>query len=314
MSNLLDLESNLSHAQRSHSFEDGINALKQKILDRGDLPHVTCQRQLEIIDGFCEFPLGRFILDRRGANGFWTDYMISHPQKGKISGLNIENKPLNNMEHFLLNQSPIVLAHQERFQIFQRLLQSFIKEHVVLASVPCGLMRDLITLDFSTVSDYKLIGVDIDEESILLAQELADQKGITNISFMQEDAWKLSLNQEVDVITSSGLNVYEPDETKVFALYRKFFEALKPGGHLIISVLTYPPGEAKKSEWDMSGFTEEVLLLDRIFHKDILDVKWRNFRQTSELDKEFKEVGFSEISIHFDKHHIFPTILAKKPE
>ena len=35
-------------------------------------------------------------------------------------------------------------------------------------------------------------------------------------------------------------------------------------------------------------------------------------RSIDELDKEFKEVGFSKVSIHFDKNKIFPTILAQK--
>lgn len=32
-----------------------------------------------------------------------------------------------------------------------------------------------------------------------------------------------------DVITSNGLNMYESDPDRLVALYRRFFEALKPG-------------------------------------------------------------------------------------
>jgi hypothetical protein len=158
----------------SDCFENCVNALKNKILLRGNLPHASCKRQLEVIDQLCQFPLGRYILERRGANGFWTDYMVSHPSNGKISGLNNEGKPFTFLESFFLNQCPIVVAHQERFMIFQKLAQSLLKENVVLASIPCGLMRDLLTLDFSNIDHFGLIGVDIDTESLDFAKELGN--------------------------------------------------------------------------------------------------------------------------------------------
>jgi hypothetical protein len=58
--------------------------------------------------------------------------------------------------------------------IFQKLAQSLLKENVVLASIPCGLMRDLLTLDFSNIDHFGLIGVDIDTESLDFAKELGN--------------------------------------------------------------------------------------------------------------------------------------------
>lgn len=303
---------NLSHSKRNDSFEKVLELIKSKIILRGNLPHISVDYQLDIVGQLCDFPLGRFILERSGANGFWTDYMISHPQKGKISGVNIEGNPFTPMEDFFLNRCPVIIAHQERFGIFQRLMQEKLKENVTLASIPCGLMRDLLTLDFSGITNFNLIGIDIDEESLLLAKEFAYEKGIKHVELLQQDAWQMQFNSELDVITSSGLNVYEEDSKKVLELYKIFFTALKPGGVLITSVLTYPPGEMVSSDWDLSGLSEEDLLMDQIIHRDILDVKWRNFRSSDELGKEFEQVGFS-VSVYFDKHRIFPTILAQKP-
>lgn len=308
-----NIELNRTHAKQTLSFEESIENLKKKILLRGDLPHVTCKFQLELIEQLCNFPLGRFILERRGTNGFWTDYIISHPTCGRISGLNIEGVPFTPLEDWFLNQCPIIVAHQERFNIFQKLTQNLLKDHITLASIPCGLMRDLITLDFSSVTYFELLGIDIDPESLSLAKQLAHQKGIVNIRLIQKNAWELAMQQEIDVITSSGLNVYEPDRKKVLDLYKQLFIALRPGGHLIISALTYPPGEEKETDWNTINIPQGTLLLDQIIHRDILNITWRNFRLSSELEEEFKLVGFSNISVHFDKHRIFPTILAKKP-
>ncbi len=305
---------NYTHAQESMSFCDALKAVKEKITKRGNLPHVTTEEQLKIVDQLSMFPLGRFILERRGANGFWTDYMISHPIQGKLSGLNIDGIPFTPLESWFLNECPIVVAHQERFKIFQELNQKLIKNNCVLASIPCGLMRDLITLDYSSLNNFKLIGIDIDLESLFLADQLAKKHNINNIELIQRNAWELEFYEEFDVITSSGLNVYEADPKKVLDLYRQFFTAIKPGGHLIISVLTHPPSDTDEVDWDIDKISDKTLLMDRILHKDILEIKWRNFRSASNIKKEFEEVGFSEISVYFDKCRIFPTILAKKPE
>lgn len=303
---------NRTHSSKKISFEEILRALKKRITAMGDLDHVSKERQLEIVDLLCEFRLGRFILENRGANGFWTDYMISHPQNGRISGLNIDGQPLNLVEDFLLNRCPVVLAHQERFCIFKRLIQERLTEDCIMASIPCGLMRDLLELDFSKIKNYKLIGIDIDEESLALASKIAYEKKINNVEFIQKDAWQIQYCGELDLITSSGLNVYEADSKKVLELYSKFFSSLKPGGVLITSVLTYPPGEAVETDWNLKIIPQDDLLLDQIVHKDILGVKWRNFRSSDRLIEEFKQAGFSEVSVHFDRYHIFPTIFAKK--
>lgn len=304
---------NLTHTRKKNScFEATVKDLQNQIIARGDLPHVSIKQQLEILDQLASFPFGQFIIERGGANGFWTDYLISHPQKRKPSDLNHEGKPFNSVENFLLNQCPVVLAHQERFQIYQKIIQERMQENMRLASIPCGLMRDLLTLDFTQFNRIELIGVDIDQESIDLAANFAKQLNIKNVHFLREDAWQIPFNEELDIITSSGLNVYESDPQRILNLYKRFFNALKPKGFLVISVLTYPPGEIKNSDWKLDGIRPEVLLMDRIVHKDVLDIKWRNFRSCDELDKEFKQVGFSKVDIFFDRHHIFPTICAQK--
>lgn len=313
MKEVIKKPQNRTHFEENGSFEEVLQNLKKRIISRGDLPHVSVKYQLEIVSLLCEFPLGRFILENKGANGFWTDYMVSHPKRGRISGLNIEGKLFNYVEDFLLNRCPVVLAHQERFNIFQRLMQERIQENVILASVPCGLMRDLLTLDFSGIGNFKLIGVDIDKESIALGKQLATEKGVANVNFIQGDAWDFPFHkEELDLITSSGLNVYESDPKKVLELYSGFFSALKPGGALITSVLTYPPGESIETKWDLQSIPLEDILMDRILHKDILDVKWRNFRSEDNLIDEFQKVGFSKVLVYFDKCRIFPTILAQK--
>lgn len=232
---------------------------------------------------------------------------MAHPKKGRITGLNQEGKPFTLLEDFILNRSLVTLASQKRFGLFQKITQQMLKEGMILASVPCGVMRDLLTLDFSKIANFRLIGVDLDPESLQHAAVLAKQMNLVEkVAFLKENAWELNIREEWDLITSSGLNVYEPDKTKVLQLYRKFFEALKPGGILITAILTDP------SEWNMNKIPPEDLYLEKVLYGDILDLKWRNYRKHAEIEQELQAAGFTKVDIFYDEYRVFPTVVARK--
>lgn len=83
---------NLSHEQRDSSLQAAINNIVDKVKNRQNLPYVTVEKQLELINLPADFGLGRFLLERGGLNGYWTDYVIKHPGKGRLTGLNTEWK------------------------------------------------------------------------------------------------------------------------------------------------------------------------------------------------------------------------------
>ena len=128
----------------------------------------------------------------------------------------------------------------------------------------------------------------------------------------QQDAWQLPYVSEIDIIASCGLNIYTPNPDKVLDLYRQFFKALKSNGRLILGFLTYPPGKGNLSEWQTEKIPEQDLFLEAILYADILNAQWRNFRTSSEIEKELREVGFSEISFYYDTLRVFPTVVATK--
>ena len=283
------MEANITHSKES-DVQTALDELKHVIVSRGDLSHASIEAQVRVLEELAAFPLGQFILLHRSANGFWTDYMINY--KG--------HELANSVEEFILTKSPVVLAHRERFTIFQRILQENLKEGVRLASVPCGLMRDLLGLDYSALSSYKLIGIDIDEEALQEAQKLASRLNIENVEFFQQDAWSTDCQEELDIITSNGLNVYESDRNRVIDLYKNFHSGLKPGGLLVVGVLTYPPGASEQTDWNMDLIPQDDLEMESLLHHDILDVKWGNFRHMDEIKKDFLDAGFSEVSVYLD--------------
>lgn len=303
---------NLSHAERDF-LPKVIEGMKDKIKKRGSLPYVSVDRQLEILEELSEFGLGKFLIERGGLNGYWTNYVIQHPTKGRITGFNSESKPFTSLEAFLLDQAPTCLATQERFEIFKREIQKRIRNQSSFASIPCGLSADLLDLDFSQVSDVSICGIDIDLDSLSQSEEIARNSNMASCcQFIQKDAWNLGFEEQFDLIASNGLSIYEPNDQRVIELYRQFFLALKPNGCLVTSFLTFPPIPGKQTEWDLKAVNSEHALLQKIIFTDILESKWQTFRYEADVKSQLLQAGFSEIEIFYDKAHIFPTIVAKK--
>ncbi|WP_246867243.1 class I SAM-dependent methyltransferase, partial [Dickeya sp. CFBP 2040] len=176
------------------------------------------------------------MLAHRGLNTYWTHNLVTYPSATATLSSH------SDLEKLIYERFPVVLATRERFGIFRQQLQSRLHDGMVLASVPCGLMGDLLLLDYSHHQDVRLIGVDLDNQALEAAESLARQQHCDNrITLLQGDAWTLQLPEPVDVLTSNGLNIYEPDDEKVTDLYRVFNQALKPEGTLITSFLTPPP-------------------------------------------------------------------------
>ncbi len=306
-------KNNATHRASNESVLTILKELKKSITLRGDLPYVSVKKQLDILDDLSSFPLGRFFIERKGADGFWTDYIINHPQVGAITGLNSQGLPFSPVEKFILEKSPLTLATRERFSIFQTHTQKFLKKDMKIASIPCGVMRDLLSLDYSQISSISIFGIDLDAKSLRLAKELALQSSLADhVQLLEKDAWNLPFNNQIDLITSNGLNVYVSEEKKRIQLYQGFHRALKKRGALIIGALTYPPGYQKQSEWILDKIPPKDLLMEKIIFQDVLGCKWRNFSTLNELCKNFYSVGFTNVQVISDQYCIFPTVIATK--
>lgn len=297
---------NLSHAKRN-TVDGAVESIANKIQQRGDLPYISVTHQLEHLKALSQFELGRFLLQTGGLNGYWTRYIVNHPKQGRLTGLNSENLPFTELEIFLLDQAPVILATQQRSEIFRREIQSRLQDEVTLASIPCGLSNMLLELDFSQIPHFSIYGIDIDQESLIHSQKIAVKLGIAACcQFIQRDAWDLDFEDEFDIVTSNGLSIYEPDNQKIVELYRQFFLSLKPNGCLVTSFLT------PKSEWDLNAVNSEHALKQKILFSDILECKWQIFRSEQLVRDQLFEAGFADIEVFYDNAHMFPTIVARK--
>ncbi|CEG58005.1 SAM-dependent methyltransferase [Legionella fallonii] len=303
----------ISHSIDPQSIDITIKHIADRIRQQGDKPYATVNYQLELLKQLSEFAFGRFLLANQGINGYWTHYMLTHPWFGRKTRESAPGIPLTELEAFILDKAPLMLATQERFEIFLQKNQMAVKDNAVLACIPCGMMGELLYLDFKKINHIELIGFDYDPMTLNDASILAKQQGLESyVQLEQGNAWELNLENKLDLISSNGLTIYEPDDKQVVKLFDKFYSALKPGGKLVTSFITYPISLTEQCEWDMSQINQKDLLLQKIIFADILEAKFQCFRSSAQTKQQLESVGFTNIEFIYDKAKMFPTVLAYK--
>lgn len=251
------------------------------------------------------FELGRFLLENLGLNGHWTSYVLMHPDRGRLTTLGSNGTPLSELESWLMDRCPILLATQERFRIFRALTQSLLRPGMNLASLPAGLMDDLLTLDYSDTPGVVLTAVDLDAETLREAEENYRQlKPPVDVVFEKRDAWQLGSSERWDLLTSNGLNIYVEDDDRCTDLYRNVAQALKPGGIYIVSFITPP------EEWRPKVVKD--LEFQRFLFNEVVPVKWSCVRDETKTRQQLSRAGFEVISVSYDSQRMFPAVVAKK--
>ncbi|MCE2951571.1 MAG: class I SAM-dependent methyltransferase [Alphaproteobacteria bacterium] len=265
--------------------------------------YLPLEEELAHLWQMTDFELGRFLLLNGGINGYWTAYWLIHgPQKDLT----------NPLEHWLINKAPSFMASRERAGIFKRETQARLKDGMCLASVPCGLMDDLVRLDYTNAPSARLFGYDLDEASLSLAKTNAAYHAPSQAAtFYCVDAWKLPQDASFDLLTSNGLNFYVPEDSAVITLYKTFFGALKPGGVLITSFLTPPPSADPDSKWQLE--TPLDMQKQMAIFKDLMSAKWTGLRSEILSRTQLQEAGFLIEDVIYDSQGLFPTVIAKKP-
>lgn len=262
---------------------------------------------LALRDEMREFPLGRFLLENLGLNGFWTSYVLMHPDRGRVTGRGIDGYRLQALEAWLLNECPIFLATQERFRIFRRMTQALLKADMHLASLPCGLMDDLLGLEVPDGMDgLRYTGIDIDRESLIFTENNARARGCRiALDLRQADVMQMPTHPEFDLVTSNGLNIYLQSDEECVAFYRQTAGLLNPGGHLITSFIT------PASSWQ--PHSSEALARQQQLFGSVVPVRWMCTRSVGLTCRQLLEAGLEPVRVVYDRQCMFPTVLARKP-
>lgn len=292
----------LSHAPRYPDVAAALNANQAKI-DASPASDAEKAELRALLGTLAGAPFWAYLIVNGGLNGDWTDYMIHRYR---------DDRSIAGMERFFT--LPLQEATRQRDAHFRTALLQHLKPGVRIASIPCGFMRDVLSLPFPEGSTFTLDGYDLDVAALEGARALATQYSVSaHCHFAQADAWELGAAAAVryDICVSNGLNIYVAEPERRVALYRSFQDMLVPGGVLITSALTWPPGGPKPSEWaldkvDMTG----LMLTQRIY--GMIEPRWSSFCSTADMISQLEEAGFINISVVPDAANMMPTFIARK--
>jgi 2-polyprenyl-3-methyl-5-hydroxy-6-metoxy-1,4-benzoquinol methylase len=294
-----------THNLYSQNFQSTYALVKSRITQEGDKPWATLQERLEYFEQLSKFPLGQYLMQHQGFNGYWIDYVVD---------TSMHTGDLHQLEKYFLYQSPICIAVRERFKIIQQIIQELLFDGISIASIPCGAMKGILTPDLSMIKNIKIVGVDLDFDALSYAHENAEKQKLENVTqYIQADAWNLGMKEEFHLVSSHGLNYYESSPEQVMQLYTNLFQAIKPGGVFVTSIMTPSPSADEKSSWNMSKITDHDLKMMQTIFDDILRVRWNNTCTIDQTANYLEEVGFQDIRVVMDSFGMMPTLVCKRP-
>lgn len=287
--------------------EDAVRRIGEQ-LATGGATVLPVEQELELLESLAAFDLGRFLLLNGGLSGWWTSYVFTHD--GTEAG--------TDLERWLLQHSTLA-GIRERYERLSHLVAARLVPGLRVASVPCGVMDDVLRQPTALLHGVSVVGADIDDESLRLAGELAESRGLSDrVDLRRADAWNLDLGEPVDLLLSNGLNLYEPDRDRLVELYRQFHDNLVPGGELLVSYippLPPPPSSSPAAAriWASLGMSQDDLIRDRAIFGDLLTAKYLNITSTDELATQLRDAGLSLRQVHFSDYGVLPIAVATRP-
>ncbi len=294
----------VSHELDQRNFNHVVANIRQRLINMGNTINGPLSEKLDILKQLTEFEFGRHILQNNGVNGRWTHYMsYEYYQTPSSSKHPLESR---------LFSFGLWASIKERLDFVQSCLQPDLRDGIALLSVPCGVMADLLTLDYAGLSNFQLVGIDLDPDSLALAKNLARERNLSdNTSFFLEDAWNISLTRKFDKVVCLGLIPYVRDERKVL-LFKALNAALIDEGELFVNFRTPPAHIDPHSEQNRTSVSAENLQLNKVMSSEILQMKNSSYCSSASIKSMLEASGFLNIRIHFDRECIQGVAVAEK--
>jgi ubiquinone/menaquinone biosynthesis C-methylase UbiE len=108
-------------------------------------------------------------------------------------------------------------------------IEKLLPRHLVLADIGCG--TGSLTFELSRFAD-KVIGIDLSNEMLRRARQIAREKDIRNVEFRRADALALPLDAgSVDALFCVMVLHFLPDPERAVAEFRR---VTRPGGSVIL--------------------------------------------------------------------------------
>lgn len=189
--------------------------------------------------------------------------------------------------------------HVESFTLFQ-LAGSLTNLNVL--DLACG--EGFYTRQIKLRGAANVVGVDISQEMIRLAQETEEQNPI-GVEYHCQDALLLNLNQTFDIVCASYLLNYAQNADELHRMGEVIANHLKPGGrfvtinsnpdHQCAVEMMFPYGFTRENESYLEGAT----ITYRFYQPDGSNIAVTNYHLArSTHETALQQAGFSNIEWH----------------
>ncbi len=265
------------------------------------------EEQLNCLLQLIEFPMGRDFLISGGMSSYWIDYLVNKKKEPSLP------RSRNPLQELIEQKSYLISSWREVYQIFIKLEQQQVRDGCVFASIPCGYMRDFFQVDFSKISEFKLIGIDLDRTVLKRVRKLSKDYGFHDRTATYCcDALDLPFEGQFDLVSSCGLNIYLTGFNQVDMMYKIFFKSLKEQGILLIHFLTVPPFLGSMSEWKTDKMDREVEAFDLFLLQKVIEFTDHSYIATNAIIQRLERIGFKEVKVERDSYGIGAVAIAKK--
>lgn len=210
-------------------------------VESAQLTNSDREARLVLLQKLSEFELGRFLLVNRGLNGYWTDAIINWHVDANA---NSKYEYTNAIEEYLFESSPVFGARREAQRVIHQEVQPMLRPGSAVASIPCGLMSEVLLATPEPFACVDLFAIDIDAENFRsISERYGDRLAENTLHTLQVNARQLDFSERFHLICSIGLTIYMPNDDDVQALFNRFYAALKPNGGKLVTNFAATPEE-----------------------------------------------------------------------
>lgn len=260
---------------------------------------------------FKESVWGSEILLRGGFHWKNLDYLFDEDLLKKMSqDPKVSSKDKN------LVKMPSIQSLQQTERIFRKLGQSYLKDGVVIGSLPAGGLRAALGLNYSRIRDVDIVGIDTDQQALAGMALYARSKDFPkdSVQFSLRDGLMIGARNCFDLFFSLNFSTSLDDKNRR-KFFKQLFLALKPGG---IGILNYPnqrPDDGTSCEWNKDAIQNIKLLeWENLIFKEIINPEWSlNHRNSNLIIAQLKAAGFQIIHREWDSAQMSPTFIVKRP-
>jgi hypothetical protein len=256
-----------------------------------------------ILQHLASFELGCYLLLNGRLNGYWLSDVVLNTK------IDHEIGPL---EQWLRFRSPYICANRERFHTFQLEAHRRMTSNTNIASIPCGLMDDLLRLNYQSFDNIHLWGIDSEDEALAIANGNALNFGLENFTtLLKRDLCHLQITDAFDIVLSYGHNKLPMQRDWIVGFYQQIHLSLKSNGTLITAFhtsSTLTPSNPSETP----NLTDS--LLEHVIFNDILESDFTHSYTLDEATQILTESGFKILEIQPDSRGILPTLICQKIE